>query len=242
MSHFVDLHCHILPDTDDGPPDVEQAATLVHQLTAIGFSDFYPTPHQKAGYFSPTAEETAGAAALLRQALDGAGFDGVIHPPAAENMWDELFLVRIDGGYPTYPGGKAFLLELPVDSTPPGLEERLFQLRVGGQLPVLAHVERYRELTQRGLQRLGVLGQRAALLVNLSAIGGGGGWGMRRLARKLVRGRWVHAASTDAHAIDDIAPCVAGIRWIQEHLGEEVLRRLLVDHPQRILAGELPEW
>jgi protein-tyrosine phosphatase len=241
MSHFVDLHCHLLPDVDDGPSNVEQAAALVQDLESIGFCDFYPTPHQKAGYFSPTVEEAAAAAEQLRGALGGRSAV-VIHPPGAENMWDELFLLRIDGGYPTYPGGKAFLLELPLDAAPPGLEERLFQLRVGGQLPVLAHVERYRELTRRGYERLGALGRGAALLVNLSAIGGGGGWGMRRLARKLVRGGLVHAAATDAHAADDVAPCAAGIRWIREHLGEEVLRRLLVEHPQRILAGELPEW
>lgn len=238
---LIDLHCHVLPGVDDGPADLAAAVALAQQLEALGLAELYPTPHQRAGRWAPLPAETEAAAAALRHGLVAAGSGVRIHPPAAENYWDELLLQRIAGGYPTYPGGKAFLLELPTEGTPPGVHERLFQLRVGGLLPVVAHVERYADLARK-VERLEALGRTAALLVNLSTLGGMGGWGPRRLARRLVRQRLVHAVATDAHGPDDVELAEAGLRWIRDDLGEEVLSRLLREHPRRILSGELPEW
>jgi protein-tyrosine phosphatase len=238
---LIDLHCHVLPGVDDGPADVEAAVGLARSLEALGLTELYPTPHQAASTWAPRPEEAEAAAETLRTALAAAGSSVRIHPPAGENMWDELFLARFAGGYPTYPGGKAFLLELPTEGTPPGLHDRLFQLRVGGMLPVVAHVERYVDLT-RAPRRIEALGRTAALTVNLSTLGGMGGWGVRRLARRLVRDRLVHAVASDAHGSEDATLAASGLRWILEDLGEEVLQRLLADHPRRILSGELPEW
>jgi protein-tyrosine phosphatase len=241
MSGFLDIHCHILPGLDDGPPDVSTATALVQRLQRVGFSELFPTPHQKSGSWSPTLAETAQATEELRAGLVESGAEVTIHAAAAENMWDDLFLARQDGGFPTYPGGHAFLLELPGDSVPAALTERLFGYRVAGKLPVLAHVERYLDLA-RDLRRIEAMGRGAALLVNLSSLGGMGGWRVRRLARKLVRNRVVHALASDAHHPDDVEHCEAGIRWVRSHLGEETLHLLLREFPRRIIAGDLPDW
>jgi protein-tyrosine phosphatase len=244
MSGFLDIHSHILPGLDDGPGEVEDAAQLVQGLAELGFSDHYPTPHQKSGSWTPTAEERESAAGALIAHLGALGAEATIHPPGGENMWDDLFLSRqlgeVEEPYPTYPGGKAVLIEFAPDAFPPMIEERLFQLRISrGQLPVLAHVERYPAAAKRG--GLEALGRGAALLVNLSTLGGMSGWGARRLARRLVRQRLVHAAATDTHSAEDIGYSGAGIQWIRSALGADALRTLLLDNPRRILAGELPE-
>jgi protein-tyrosine phosphatase len=238
---FVDLHCHILPGLDDGAQDLAAALDLVRRLEALGFRDFHPTPHQKASSYQPSAEQAGHAAAALREALAAAGSSAVIHPPGGENMWDELFLARRPGSFPTYPGGRAFLLEFPAGSLPPAVPETLFQMHLSGRLPVLAHVERYpRSFGER--KRAEAMGRASALLVNLGALGGGEGWAARRLARDLVKAGLVHAVATDVHQLSDLPAIAAGMRWLSSRLGEGTARRLLRDAPQRIIAGELPEW
>lgn len=238
---FVDLHCHVLPGLDDGAQDLAAALDLVRQLEALGFRDFHPTPHQKASGYQPSAEQAGRAAAALREALAGAGSNAIIHPPGGENMWDELFLARRPSSFPTYPGGRAFLLEFPPGSLPPAAPEALFQMHLAGRLPVLAHVERYpQSFGER--KRAEALARAGALLVNLGALGGGEGWGARRLARGLVKSGLVHAVATDVHQADDLPAIEAGMRWLSSCLGESGMRRLLRDAPQRIIAGELPEW
>ena len=89
-------------------------------------------------------------------------------------MWDELFLSRQeDDSFPTYEGGKAFLLELEPANPPPQLGARLFEMRLRGRLPILAHVERYHRIVENTNQ-LEALAAKAGLLVNLSALGGMG--------------------------------------------------------------------
>src|SRR6185436_159374 len=131
---------------DDGAQTLADGLALATRLAAMGFEVVHATPHQKAGYFVLTREaidEAHGAlAAALRQ--NGVTLDLRL---GAENFWDELFLQRIgDKSQPTYTGGRAFLVELDVRMAPPRLEDMLFQLRLAGPLPVLAHPERYGSL------------------------------------------------------------------------------------------------
>jgi protein-tyrosine phosphatase len=241
MVRLVDLHCHILPDIDDGPVEPDSALELVLGLEDLGFTDFYPTPHQKSGAWTPSGDECAIAATSLRTLLSEHHSNVVIHPPAGENMWDDLFLERQeDASFPTYPGGRAFLLEFPPDGLPPNLRELLFRFHVSGRLPVIAHIERYPFAHEP--DRLELLGKSAALLVNLTAVGGGAGFWAKRLTRKLVRKQLVHAVATDAHSSHDVPACRAGLAWLQSKLGESAVQKLLHDHPIQIVSGEIPEW
>jgi protein-tyrosine phosphatase len=235
----LDLHCHLLPGLDDGPPDLDASLALALGLERLGFTEIIPTPHQKAGAWAPSPEAAETARAELVAALAGEGSLLQVHPAAGENMWDELFLERQAGlSFPCYPSGRAFLLEF-LDLIPPSLHERLFELRVAGRLPVIAHVERYPDLLDRS--RLERLGQTAALLVNLSSLGSGAGFFARRRARGLVEAGLIHAVASDAHRVDDLPAAGAGLRWLRDRLGEDAALRLLTSHPRRIIAGDLPE-
>ncbi|MCC6749714.1 MAG: hypothetical protein IT371_18760 [Deltaproteobacteria bacterium] len=242
MDGRIDLHCHVLPGLDDGPAELEAAVALARGLETLGFDVIHPTPHQKARAWAPTREEREGAADLLRQELAASEAKIRIAPPGGENMWDELFLSRWeDFSFPCYEGDKALLVEISPVGSPPQLLSRLFDLQIKGRLPVLAHVERYLDLMKDD-ERVEQLGSKAALLVNLTTLGGQGGWRLRSRARKLTQRGLIHAAATDAHSTDDLAAAAAGIDWIRHHLGEEGVARLLVEGPKAILAGELPQW
>lgn len=239
MNGLVDLHCHILPQVDDGPSDLDTAVALVQGLESIGFTQFYPTPHQKLGSWTPGSQATEEAAEDLRRQLRAKGSTAVIHPPGAENMWDSLFTGRQEEDtFPMYPGGQAFLVEFdPHQGVPTQIMERLFKFRLAGLLPVVAHVERY-PIFARNPERMAELGRGAALLVNLSALDH---WWWGRLARKLVRSRLVHAASTDGHNSIDTEACRKGINWLRKSMGDDAVELLLDENPRRIVAGELPD-
>ena len=51
---FVDLHNHCLFGLDDGARDLPASRAMLSALTALGFTEVYATPHQKAGQFMPT--------------------------------------------------------------------------------------------------------------------------------------------------------------------------------------------
>ena len=241
---FIDLHSHVLPGLDDGARALEDSLQMLALLGRIGFEVVYATPHQKVGSWVPASTIIDDAHAQLHAAL----------PPGApelrlgaENMWDELFLERsVERSIPGYrvagsalPPAKAFLFELPVSVMPPRVEERLFAIRRGGPLPVMAHPERYMALWDHP-ERFEALAQRCALVVDLAALDGAHGVKQCKIARWLVEQRLAHAAASDAHEPGDVRLAAAGIAWIGKRLGAAEVTRLLDAGPRQILNGELP--
>lgn len=238
MPSYVDLHLHILPGIDDGAADLDTAGEMLSILTGLGFSELHATPHQRAGMFLPTVAQIDFAQSELR---------GILHrvtptptlAVAAENYWDEVLAERwATGTIPGYAGGKAFLFELPA-LIPPSLDRELFQARVKGRLPVLAHPERYSGLQDK-LDRAAEIGRSAALVVDLAALGGSRGRAETRTARRMIEEGLAHAAATDMHSPDDARALQDGITWLRKKMGSADLTRLLDENPRRILAGEIP--
>jgi protein-tyrosine phosphatase len=240
MSHFVDLHCHYLPALDDGARDMEMSMLMIRALVALGFSELYATPHQRAGMFMPAradidaafravSEESRAVAPGLRLGL------------GAENFWDDVFHGRLQQGqHPSYDGGPAFLFEVNPQMMPPRIGDELFQMRVRGALPVMAHPERYVAI-QGDVGLAEKIGRSAALVIDLAALDGAHGRPAMKTARRLVLDGLVHAAASDAHTAEDQGSVAAGMAWIRKNRGDRFLDRLLDENPRRIVAGELPE-
>jgi protein-tyrosine phosphatase len=240
MASYVDLHAHFLPGLDDGAKTREEGLRMVEALAALGFSMLHATPHQRSGMFLPSRSAIDGAFADIQaeaQAVRPALELGV----AAENFWDEVLHRRlVDRAVPSYPGGRAFLFEINPQLIPPRLEQTLFEIRLSGPLPVLAHPERYVAI-QQDVGRADGLGRSAAMLVDLGALDGAHGRAPMKTSRRLLEEGLAHAVASDVHTAEDQRTVAAGMAWIRKRLGALALDRLLDENPRRILAGELPE-
>jgi protein-tyrosine phosphatase len=239
VAQYIDLHCHLLPGLDDGAPDLETSREMLEALRDLGFTEVCATPHQRNGLFIPPAEAIDSALAQLRDEVRK-NYAPMQIRRGAENYWDEVFLQRLRGHtVPCYDGQRAFLFEVNPVTLPPRLEEALFELRVGGQLPVMAHPERYLPV-QRDPGFAEVLGRQAALVVDLEAVAGTQNRGETKAARRLVEEGLAHAVATDMHGPDTKDAVGDGIDWIRKRCGAAAIARLLEEQPRRILAGELP--
>jgi len=236
---FVDLHAHYLAGLDDGAPDLETTREMVDGVVGLGFSHLYATPHQREGLYLPSRDAIDAAYRQLCEAASGQTRFAV--GLGAENFWDGTFLGRIQTHQiPCYDGGPAFLFEVPPPLMPAGMEATLFDIRLAGKLPVMAHPERY-QAVQAQLDRAEALGQTAALVVDLGALDGAHGRAQMKAARDLLTRGLAHAVATDIHSPNDLPAIAAGMAWIRKHLGADALQTLLADNPRRIIAGDLPE-
>lgn len=248
MPHYVDLHSHYLPALDDGATSMEMSVDIIRTITSLGFRELYATPHQRAGMFMPARDAIDGAFARVGQQVAGGGAaTGALDLGlAAENFWDEIFLRRLrDSAVPTYGDAKgnqtkSFLFEVTPQMMPPAIENELFQIRLQGYLPVMAHPERYAAV-QRDPSLAQRLGRHAAMLIDLAALDGAHGKAEMKAARRLVLDGLAHAGASDIHRPEDGAAVGAGMDWIRKQRGAAVLELMLDENPRRLLAGELPE-
>lgn len=235
---YIDLHSHVLFGLDDGAPDRETSLAMLDALASLGVSEQCVTPHQKASQYLPALEAINTTFAELETLRKSH------HPTlrlAAENMWDDVLLGRIQSGtIPSYAGSRAFLVEIPPSLMPPALADQLFKLSRTGVVPVLAHPERYVALWDndelaRSLRRV------CAFQIDLPAIAGFHGRRESKQARHLLELGLAAVVATDAHQVGDVQQSAQGLAWIDKKLGHAATVRLFEHAPQAILAGELPD-
>ena len=240
MANYVDLHAHYLPALDDGAKDPEMSMQMLRAIAALGFSDLYATPHQRAGMFLPSGEAISTAFATVSAAAKTAGLTARLDL-GAENFWDDVLHRRLrERSVPCYGAGPAFLFEVNPQLMPAGIENELFQQRVDGYLPVMAHPERY-VAVQRDLTLAERLGRHAVMMIDLGALDGAHGRQEMKTARKLVQEGLAHAAASDIHRPEDQTSVAAGMAWIRKQVGPRGLELMLADNPRRLLAGEMPD-
>ena len=190
---------HILPGLDDGSPDPTTSMAMISGLIDLGFDTLCATPHQKDGQYLPALAdiEIAFAETSAQVRARQPGIEMIL---AAENMWDSVFFERSRAGaIPSYGDSSAFLVEFRIHQLPTGLLAHIFEMRVRGQLPVIAHPERYQPLwkTPELVERLA---EQCAMVVDLGAVAGCHGRKQAKVARKMLQKGLAHAVASDAHA------------------------------------------
>jgi protein-tyrosine phosphatase len=236
---YVDLHCHLLWDLDDGCRSPEETLLAARALAAVGYTDAAPSPHVQARY-------GGGNAALSRERLDqaralllAAGVELELHA-GGENILDEEFLSRAGSGAARGLGeaGRYALVELPFQAMVPTLPELVAGLCERGLKPILAHPERCLEFERPGraaeVVRLG-----GALQLNLGALTGRHGRRVRHLAERFLDEGLYAVAGTDLHGPEGADEWIGdALEALAERAGGAALLRLCDENPRRALAGK----
>jgi protein-tyrosine phosphatase len=235
---MIDIHAHIIPDLDDGPPDMETSIGMGIMAQQEGITAIVSTSHSTEA----AAEGSDGIRARLdevRTAWNAAGLDirlelGVeiyLRPDTVEDLRD--------GRLWSLAGSRYVLVELPYQPWPPYAEDALFALQLGGYVPILAHPERYSAI-QSDPARLYSLVERGVLAqVTASALISEHSPAYRRCAELLLRHNLVQFLSTDAHGTGRRSPKVReALRAAESLVGVEMVQTMVEYNPARVLANE----
>ncbi|HMX28861.1 MAG TPA: hypothetical protein PKC13_24960, partial [Blastocatellia bacterium] len=58
LTKMVDIHCHILPETDDGATSLEESVAMCRGAAADGIKTIVATPHMFDGVHKAPDKET----------------------------------------------------------------------------------------------------------------------------------------------------------------------------------------
>ena len=235
---LYDLHCHILPDLDDGPESEEQAVAIITLSAEQGVTGMVATPHsqdvlERGGM--PVLEERL---ATMRKALAQRSVQVELMPGMEQRMTPDLPELLQQGRCPTLNGSRYVLVELDFIQWANYTQEVLFQVQLQGKVPVLAHVERQATIQQRPAL-LEDLVQRGALAqITAASLKGGFGPQARRAAEQLLKRGLVHIIASDTHRpTGPREPFLAGVAPRLEHLvGQEAAHTLLYKNPAAMVA------
>lgn len=240
---MIDFHNHLLPGVDDGAATLEETRASLAAFREQGVTTVVTTPHLR-GSATDRPEEIS----RLLAGIDAA-WDGVASLAAAE--FPELRLARgcevmLDTPAPDLSdprirlaGTRFVLVEFPFMAVPPNVGATLFELKMAGWTPVVAHPERYENLDAdlRAPQEWRRMG--AHLQVNGGSLLGKYGSTAERTAWALLRRGYVDYLGSDYHARGTLH-VAAAFAALAAAGGEEQAELLFRVNPGRLLDGEAP--
>ena len=235
---LVDIHCHLLPDMDDGPAGWAETLAMARMAVDDGIATIVVTPHQLGAYGRNHADAIRDRTAQLQQLLGDRDIPLRVWPGADVRIEPDMARTLQSGEVLTLADRRRHvLLELPHEVYFP-LGRLLSQLDALGMTGVLSHPERnLRILGNRHL--LPPLVRAGCLLqVTAGSLVGAFGPRVRELAQWLVQQQLAHFVATDAHGAKSRRPLLRrAFDCVTRLAGTESAVELCCRRPALVAAG-----
>ena len=228
MERFVDAHCHVLPEVDDGAQSMNETRQMLQMAYDEGIRYIIATPHHhpRRGKASPrqlrrqlklVREEAEKISEKLRVYLGTEVYFGQDVP---DKLKEEKILTMNRTRY--------VLVEFsPIDSFD-YICQGIQQIQMKGFEVILAHIERYRSMREDigRAEHLADMGVR--IQVNAGSITGQSGWKIKRYIKQLMDRDLVFCVGTDAHDPKSRPPQMKkAAEYVKKKYGEEYVRRII---------------
>ena len=196
LPYKTDIHSHLIPGVDDGAKDIDSSVFLIKKLSDWGVERIITTPHRTDETFENSVEiiEPKYQELLLRLKSESIDIDLQY---SFEYRMDEGFIRLRDNDLLRPLSGKYILVENSFIQPLWNLDDLLFDLKLKGFHPVLAHPERYNyyhsnKSVYKHLKSLEVLFQ-----VNILSFSGCYGKEVQEISIWLLKNNMVDFVSTD---------------------------------------------
>lgn len=196
---IVDIHCHILPNVDDGAASVEEALEMARRANASGVTDLVVTPHLFHPQFDTESIDVEYEMNKLQRMVDAEDILLRLHSGNEVRINGEVLHELNQGNVRTLGNTRYVLIEFPHQTVPSYTEPLFFELQLAGYVPVIAHPERNQQLIAEPdrLYRFALAGGLSQ--VTTASVIGQFGRRTQEMALLFLRHRLSQLIASDAH-------------------------------------------
>ena len=234
--NFADMHIHALFGVDDGPKTEQEMYALVDEAYACGTRVLCLTPHYHPGYFGENREKSETAFQLLTE------YAGKKYPNLELYLGNELrygpdaVSWLVEDACRTLNGTDCVLVDFRQDEKERNIVRGLESLMNGGYIPILAHAERYSDLSERAIRDLSRNG--VWIQLDVQSLFGTYGLGAGFRSKSLLKARLVDIVSSDAHSLGKRNPDLSkGYQYVARKYSQEYADAIFYENAVRILQG-----
>jgi protein-tyrosine phosphatase len=232
---MVDIHCHILPNLDDGADSFEMACAMGESAIADGVTHIVGTPHANSHFtFLPE---------VVRQRRDEiqAHFQGRLTLATGCDFhlsYDNLQEIRNNAERFTLNQKNYLLVEFADFSIPSALDQALHELQLAGLRPIVTHPERNPLIRAQRERLFRWLRQGCYVQITAQSLLGRFGRSAQEAAEEWLDKNAVHFVASDAH---NTTSRPLKLREAFDHLtktrGATIAEALLVGNPRAAFEG-----
>ena len=199
----VDIHSHLIPNIDDGAKDIENSIELIKELQKMGYKKLITTPHV-SDMFPNSTEEILKGYRYLKDELNKREIEIELEV-AAEYYVDKNFENLLEKDNILSFGEEKYLLfELSYFTPPHDLNNLIYEIKLKGYTPVLAHPERYIYLHDDFNRYIDIKEMGLLFQINLVSMVGYYNGGIKTVAKQLIQNGMVDFIGSDTHHMTHI--------------------------------------
>jgi len=232
---MVDIHCHLLPNLDDGAESFEMACAMAESAIADGITHVIGTPHANSHY--PFLPE------LVKQRRDEiqAHFEGRLTLATGCDFhlsFDNLREIQQDMERFTLNQNNYLLVEFADFSIPSSLDQALHELQLAGIHPIITHPERNPLIRSQPERLFRWLRQGCYAQVTAQSLLGRFGRSAQEVAEDWLDKGAVHFLASDAHnTTSRPLQLREAFEYVAKTRGESLAEALLVGNPRAAFDG-----
>jgi protein-tyrosine phosphatase len=233
---MVDIHCHILPDLDDGATDLEISLEMCRMAAEDGIEAIVCSAHANDRYpFDPDRVQQKIDEVSAQSGGKPRLYPGCDFHLSYENIQSAL----ADPRRYTINHGSYLLVEFADFAIPPNMDEIFFQFRSRGMIPIITHPERNPWLVARRQQLFEWVQNGALIQVTAASLVGRFGPMPADFSQWLLECRMIHFVATDAHNVARRPPQLRpAYEKVAQQCGPLMANLLFKEHPRAALLSE----
>jgi tyrosine-protein phosphatase YwqE len=193
----------LLPGIDDGSKDLDQSIGMINQFAEMGYKKLIMTPHIMEDFYKNTPEIIKEKLELVKAEVKKYKIDIELEA-AAEYYFDETLIDKIKNKEVLTFGDNHVLFEYAFGQEPRNINTLLFEFKVNGYKPILAHYERYPYYHNNPEKIKEYRNQGILIQLNLLSLTGHYGPAVEKMAKYLVDNQLVDFVGSDCHRIEHL--------------------------------------
>lgn len=232
---MVDLHSHILPCFDDGSKSYEETEKLIKMEADAGVEKIALTPHYLFGHslekFIKKRQDTFES--LKQQLVSDNNIDLILGAEVklSREMLDESNIKEL-----CYTNSDYMLVELPMSYYREWIPDVLYNLKIKGITPVIAHVERYNYFLKNIDLLYDIISAGSIAQINADSV-----IHPNWFIKNLLKNNFVHIIATDSHSVDKRPPRLKQAMQIIEKKYGTDYANYLKENSNMIVQNKEPE-
>lgn len=224
---MIDTHCHIIPGIDDGAGDVKTSLEMLKIAEEDGIKTIIATPHYYRNKYECNIEDAKNHLDKLKELSQSEGIS--VEIIQGQEVFLDKYTVDLykDGTIGTINNSKYILVETSfAGSKPKDVLENIYEIRLLGLTPILAHPERYGFIIKDNSSINEFIKEGCLFQITSSSITGIFGKDVKKTSENLIKSGICNFIGSDAHTTGRRSPrmkeALEEVRKLNENAYESI--------------------
>ena len=236
---MIDIHCHIVPNIDDGAKNINDALEMAKIAYSEGIRKIINTSHYHPSFDYKKGKELSHSINNFNYILKQNNIDIEVCIGNELYYSEDIIQIIEEREFYTLNNSRYLLIEFPPMNFPKNILDILYEIKIRGYIPILAHVERYRYIHENINLIYDCINEGALIQVNSSSIMGKNGSEIKKVSNLLLDNNMIHFIATDAHSSTRRRPIIKETYdYVVKKYGDKKAETLFIQNPSKVIENE----